>query len=95
MFIRENKNRSESVSVQVTNKSSGRFRVVKTVGCATQRHETDRLRIVANQDIKRLQAQPELFKSEHDELIEGAISSLSKSTIVGYSLVLSYLLTNP
>ena len=89
MFIRENKNRSGSVSVQVISKSGGRFRVVKTVGCATHRHEIDRLRIIAHQEIKRLQAQPELFKSEHDELIESAISSLSNSSIstVGPELI--------
>jgi hypothetical protein len=33
------------------------------------RHEIDRLKIVARQEIERLQAQPSLFRSEHDELI--------------------------
>jgi transposase len=89
MFVRENKNRSGSVSVQVISKHGGRYRVVKTVGSATQRHDIDRLVLVARQEIKRLQAQPELFPSEHDELIEGAISSLSNSSIstVGPELI--------
>ena len=96
MFIRENKNRSGSVSVQVISKSGGRFRVVKTVGCATHRHEIDLLRIIAHQEIKRLQAQPELFKSAHDELIEGAISSLSNSSIgtVGPELIFGHIPIN-
>jgi transposase len=59
------------------------------VGCATQRHDIDRLKIVARQEIERLQAQPKLFKSEQDELIEETISSLSNSSIstVGPELI--------
>ena len=81
MFIRENKNRSGSISVQIISKERGRYKVMKTVGCATQCPEIDRLKIVARQEIKRMQAQPELFKSEHDELIEEAFASLSNSCI--------------
>ena len=89
MFIRENKNRSGSISIQVISKTGGRYRVVKTVGCGTQRHEIDRLKIIARQEIKRLQALPELFKSEHDELVEDTISSLSNSSVstVGRELI--------
>jgi transposase len=81
MFVRENKNRSGSVSVQIINKARGTYKVLRTVGCGTQRHEIDRLKILARQEIDRLQAQPKLFKSEHDELVEGAFSSLSNSSI--------------
>ena len=68
MFIRENKNRSGSVSIQVISKGKGRYRVVRTVGCGTQRQEIDRLKIVTRQEIERMQAQPYLFKSGHDEV---------------------------
>jgi transposase len=81
MFVREVKNRSGSVSIQVISKSIGKYRVVKTIACATYRHEIDRLKIVAHQEIERLQAQPKLFISESDELIEVAFSSLSNSSI--------------
>ena len=90
MFIREVNNRSGSVSVQVISKSGGRYRVVKTVGCGTQRHEIEHLKNMARQEIDRLQGQQQkLFKSEHDELIEDAISSLSNSSIstVGLELI--------
>jgi hypothetical protein len=41
MFVRENKNRSGSVSVQVIIKVKGRNKVLKTIGCGTQRHEIE------------------------------------------------------
>ena len=63
MFIRENKNRSGSVSVQVIIKINGRNKILKTVGCGTQCHEIDRLRELARQEIDRLQSQPRLFNS--------------------------------
>jgi len=89
MFVRENRNRSGSVSVQVVSKSGGRYRVVKTVGCATECPDIERLKLVARQEIERLQLRPGLFRSEYDELIEASISSLSNSSIrtVGPELI--------
>ena len=89
MFIRENKNRSGSVSIQIISKSRGIYKVVKTVGCATQRHEIEHLKNLARQEIELLQSKPKLFKSEQDELIEDVISSLSNSSIstVGPELI--------
>jgi len=81
MFIRENKNRSGSVSIQIISKSRGAYKVIKTVGCATQRHAIERLKHLARQEIERLQSQSQLFKSEQDELIEDVISSLSNSSV--------------
>ena len=89
MFVREVKNRSGSISIQIISKAKGRYQVIKTVGCATQCPEIARLKITARQEIERLQAQPKLFKSENDDLIEGAFSSLSNSSIstVGPELI--------
>ncbi|MDR0206034.1 MAG: IS1634 family transposase [Bacteroidales bacterium] len=89
MFIRENTNRSGSVSIQIVSKSRGNYRVIKTVGCATQRHEIDKLKELARQEIENRQAQPKLFSSEQDEWIEEVISSLSNSNIrtVGPELI--------
>jgi transposase len=89
MFIRELKNRSGSVSVQVISKSQGRYQVLKTVGCCRARHEIDRLRTLARQEIERMEAQPCLFPFESDELVEQVFSSLYNSDIrtVGPELV--------
>jgi transposase len=89
MFVREVKNRSGSISIQIISKDRGRYRVIKTVGCGAERHNIECLKIIAHQEIERLQAQPKLFRSEDDQLIEGVFSSLSNSSIrtVGPELI--------
>jgi len=89
MFVREVKNRSGSVSIQVISKGRGSYKVIKTVGHATQRHEIEHLKNIARQEIERIQAQPKLFNSEQDGLIEEFFSSLSNSNIstVGPELI--------
>ena len=47
MFIREKKNKSGSVSIQVVSKENGTYKVVKTIGCATERPEIDALKLKA------------------------------------------------
>jgi len=89
MFIREIKNRSGSISIQIINKALGRYKVEKTIGCGVERHEIDRLKLLALQEIEHIEKQPSLFISENDELIEATISSLSNSSIstVGPELI--------
>ena len=44
MFVREKKNKSGSVSIQIVSKENGTYKVVKSVGCATERPEIERLK---------------------------------------------------
>lgn len=89
MYIREKKNRSGSISIQVISKCKGRYKVLKTIGCGTERHEIEHLKSLARQEIERMEAQPSLFPSESDELVEQAFSSLYNSSIqtVGPELI--------
>ena len=89
MFVREKKNSSGSISIQIISKSNGRYNVLKTVGCGRARHEIDRLKMHARQEIERLEAQPSLFPSESDVLVEQVFSSLYNSSIrtVGPELI--------
>ena len=73
MYIREVKNRSGSVSIQIIRKHKGRYKVVKTVGCGAVRHEIDHLKQVAYQEIERMEAQPSLFVFENDEWVDDTI----------------------
>lgn len=61
MFIREVKNRSGSVSIQIISKNLGRYKVVRTVGCATTRQEIDTLKKKAKQELEAIKEQPSLF----------------------------------
>lgn len=89
MFIREAKNRSGSVSIQIISKDSGKYKVVKTIGCATTRQEIDILKIKERQELERIRKQPVLFTSSLDTHVVEIISSLSNNNIrtVGPELI--------
>jgi len=63
MYIRPLKNRSGSISIQVISKARGKYKVVKTVGCATTQHEIEKLTLLAKQQIEELGQQTMLFLS--------------------------------
>ena len=81
MFLRKLKNRSGSISYQIISKSSGRYKVIKTVGCAHTEQEAVKLTFLAKQEIERLTAQQKLFISEQDTVVEQVIASLSNASI--------------
>lgn len=89
MFLRKLKNRSGSISYQIISKSSGKYKVVKTIGCAHTEQESVKLTFLAKQEIERLTAQQKLFISEQDTLLEQVMSSLSNASIrtVGPELI--------
>lgn len=62
-------------------KVKGRYKVVKSIGCATMLREIEKLERVARQEIERLTAQPKLFYSQEDTLIENLIASISNDDI--------------
>jgi transposase len=89
MYVRTKPNKSGSTSVQVISKERGKYKVVKTIGCATTRQEIDRLVELANQEIRKLANQSPLFHSERDELVEEVFASLTNSNVqtIGPELV--------
>ena len=89
MFVRDKKNKSGSISIQIISKARGRYKVVKTIGSATSLQEVERLKQIARQEIENIQQPASLFLSNQDEQIEKAFSLLSNSSIrtVGPELV--------
>ena len=81
MYVRKLKNRSGSVSVQVIQKIKGRYKVVKTIGCATLLRDIENLENQARQEIENLTGQPKLFESQEDLVVEKFLSALSNSDI--------------
>ena len=81
MYIRKKKNSSGSLSVQVIQKIDGKYKVVKTLGCATTQHEIEKLVHKAKHEILKLQAQPQLFVSENDIVVDQAFSLLDNTSI--------------
>lgn len=89
MFVREKKNASGSVSIQIISKEKGRYKVVKTIGFATVLQKIEELKKQAHQEIKELKKQLELFESKNDKLVEQVFESLQNSNIrtVGPELI--------
>ncbi len=81
MFLRKLKNRSGSVSIQIISKSSGKYKVVKTIGSSTNEQEILKSTYLAKQEIERLANQSKLFISENDMLVEQVFSVLQNANI--------------
>lgn len=81
--MRQNKNRSGSVSVQVVSKFRGRYKVLKSIGASNDKNEIKRLIAIANDFIHSPEGQQSLFPYAHatDEVIDKFISTLSNAQI--------------
>ena len=89
MFIRKNKNRRGTVTVQLISKSSGKYQLVKTIGTGDSEQSIELLYQKAKQELAALQKQQSLFVSKEDALIESYLSSLENAQIrtVGPELI--------
>jgi len=65
MFIREKKNSSGSVSIQIISKKNGKYKVVETIGCAKNDLEKELLIFKAKERLKELD--PRLFYLDDEE----------------------------
>jgi transposase len=93
MFLREKRNKSGSVSVQIIQKLRGKYKVLQTIGSGRSEQEISKLNSLGKQEINRLSKQPELFVLESDLQIEQVFSNLSNASIriVGPELILGKL----
>jgi len=89
MYIRELKNRSGSISIQLISKHNGKYKVVKSFGSATTQQNIERLKMLAIQEKEKIESQASLFTSDKDEAIIQAFDKLNNSSIrtVGPELV--------
>lgn len=94
MFIRQKKNKSGVVSVQVIDKSSGKYKVLKTVGSSADSLAIERLVSSAGEWVKKHSGLLELDFAQTDELLEQLIASIQQITIVGIELLLGKLFTD-
>jgi len=93
MFVRGNKNRSGSVSVQIIQKVGRRNKVIKNVGCATTKREEELLFMLAHSEIDRMRKMESLFIDHDDEVVENFVDSIGNDNlqIVGSQLILGHL----
>ncbi len=81
MFIRKNKNRSCSVSIQIITKSGNRYKVVATVGCARTMQEEEVLLYKVRAEIGRLQELQSLFIEYDDTVVDNFVDSLCQDNL--------------
>ena len=76
MFLRKLRNRSGSISVQIISKSSGKYKVLKTIGCGRTEQDIEKLVFLGKQEMSLLSKQSKLFISENDTVINHIFSTL-------------------
>jgi transposase len=81
MFLRKLRNRSGSISIQIIQKSRGRYQVLKTIGTSHNEQQIQKLWFAAKQEISRLSIQPALFISEKDSYIEQVFDTLQNANV--------------
>ncbi len=91
MFVRKNRNRSGSVSVQIISKKRGRYQVVDTVGCSKNPEKIEKLVLEAKNRICYPPNQPQLFSmlSETDLALRAFLEEMRNLQIrtVGPELI--------
>ena len=90
MFIRKKKNKSGSVSIQIIDKSSGKFKVLKIIGYARDEHQQKELLQQAYELLPSLNKQNQIeFTYTEDELfLKQLQQGIKKIFVVGPELIL-------
>ena len=81
VFIRKNKNRSGSYSIQIVSKDRGLYRVLKTLGSGRSEQEIEFLYQRAQQELEKIEGSISLFVNQDDVKIESFIGELSNDQI--------------
>ena len=89
MFIRQKKNKSGSVSIQIISKHDGKYKLQQTIGSASTTEGIEILLHQARHELSKIQGQTTLFPSQTDANIEGFLNTLANSHIrvIGPELV--------
>lgn len=90
MFIRKNRNRSGSISIQIVRKINRSNRVIKTIGVAKTKREEELLVLLAESEMERITGAQSLFVEHDDLVVENFVTSIDNDhlQIVGSELIL-------
>jgi hypothetical protein len=93
MYIRRKKNKSGTISIQIIDKSSGKYQVVKTIGSSYNLKEVQELEEKARYELIQLTRQPKLnFDIDKEkELIDLFFNGIKQISLIGPELVLGKL----
>ena len=93
MYIRKKKNKSGVVSIQIIDKSTGAYRVLQTIGSATEPEAIEGLYKKAEQELVSIKAQSSLVFEEGEEFdyINTFMNSIDTLSLIGPELLLGKL----
>jgi len=94
MFIRQKKNKSGVISIQVIDKSNGKYKLLKTIGSSSDKIKINQFLIDAEAWIKKHQGLIEIDFSQTDVLLEQLVGSIQQIKIVGIDLLLGKIFTD-
>lgn len=90
MFVRKKKNNSGTLSIQIISKTRGKYKVIKTIGCAKTKREEELMVLLANTELEKLTGNQPLFVEHDDLVVENFVNSIANDhlQIVGTELIL-------
>jgi transposase len=90
MFVRKKKNKSGTVSIQIISKNRGKYKVIKTLGCATTMREQELLLLLANTELERFAGKQSLFQEPEDLIVDNFVNSIANDhlQVIGSELIL-------
>jgi transposase len=88
MYVRRKKNPSGIVSVQIIDKSSGNYKMVKTIGSSAEANEIARLVLKGEEWIKARIGQLEIDFIDESHFAQQILDSIEQITVLGTELLL-------
>lgn len=88
MFIRQKKNKSGVISIQVIDKSSGKYKLLKTIGSSSELNQIDKLLLEAQNYIKEIKKLNKFDFSNSNQLIQNVLENITALKLSGIDLVL-------
>ncbi len=88
MFVRKKQNKSGLISIQVIDKSTGKYKLVKTIGSSADIFEVDSLFKQGQAYIKKHKGQVEIDFSNTDEMFSKFVAGIKQVNVAGSELLL-------
>jgi transposase len=88
VFIRRKRNKSGVISIQVIDKSSGRYKLIKTIGSSNDETEIESLVKQGKEYILQYNGQSVFDFNKTDELFSKFISGITQINVIGSELLL-------
>ena len=90
MFVRKKKNKSDTLSIQIISKTKGKYKVIRTIGCAKTKREEELMVLLANTVLEELEGNQPLFVEHDDLVVENFVQGIANDylQIIGSELIL-------